>query len=193
MGRTPLDTPARQQEVFAAVLHVFADVGYARFNMDLVASRARASKASLYQRWPSKARLIVDALRANMPVLAQPDEGSFVEDVRAIMRSWGEPRPFDLTGIFLGLLEGSRQDADLVRLREEHVDRVYTEQLQVAVVRAKDRGELPRDLDADVLMTALVSTFVLRSEEADVVGGIVDGLLRPLIGRSFATEPLVKE
>ncbi|WP_157529562.1 TetR/AcrR family transcriptional regulator [Nocardia sp. NRRL S-836] len=182
MGRTPLDTPARQQEVFAAVLHVFADVGYARFNMDLVASRARASKASLYQRWPSKARLIVDALKANMPVLAQPDEGSFAEDVRAIMRSWGEPMPFDLAGIFLGLLEGSRQDADLVRLREEHIDRTYTEPLRVAVDRAKARGELPRDLDAEFLLTALVSTFVLRSAEHDVVGGIVDGLLRPLIG-----------
>ncbi len=107
MGRTSLDTPARQQEVFAAVLHVFADVGYARFNMDLV--------ASLYRRWPSKARLIVDALKANMPVQAQP------------------------------------------RLREEHVDRTCTEQLRVAVERAKARGEL----------------------------------LRPLIGWSFASEPLV--
>ncbi len=182
VGRTPLDTPARQQEVFAAVLGVFADVGYARFNMDLVASRAHASKASLYQRWPSKARLIVDALKANLPDLPQPDEGSFAEDVRAILRSWGEPMAFDRAGIFLGLLEGSRQDADLVRLREEHLDGAYTDQLQVAVARAKARGELPGDLNADLLVTALISTFVLRSEEQGVIDGIVEGLLRPLIG-----------
>jgi AcrR family transcriptional regulator len=182
VGRTPLDTPARQQEVFAAALHVLAEVGYARFNMDLVAARARASKASLYQRWPSKARLITEALKANLPVLAQPDEGTFAEDVRQIMRSWGEPMPFDTAGIFLGLLEGSRQDADLACLRAEHVDRAYTEHLRVAIDRAKARGELPAGLDSDVLVTALISTFILRSEEDDVIGSIVDGLLRPLIG-----------
>lgn len=182
MGRTPLDTPARQQEVFTAVLEVFADVGYARFNMDLVASRARASKASLYQRWPSKALLIVDALKANLPEMPQPDEGSFAEDVRVILRSWGEPMPFDTAGIFLGLLEGARQDADLVRLREEHVDRAYTGQLRTAVERAKARGEVPHELNADLLITALISTFVLRSDEQGVIDGIVDGVLRPLIG-----------
>ncbi|NKE58056.1 TetR/AcrR family transcriptional regulator [Lentzea sp. PSKA42] len=182
VGRTPLDAPARQQEVFAAVLDVLAEVGYARFNMDLVASRARASKASLYQRWPSKARLITDALRANLPELPQPDEGTFAEDVRQILRSWGEPMPFDTAGIFLGLLEGSRQDADLACLRAEHIDRAYTEHLQVAVDRAKARGELPERLDAGILITALISTFVLRSDEQGVIDGIVDGLLTPLIG-----------
>ena len=182
MGRTPLDAPERLQEVFTAVLDVLAEVGYARFNMDLVAGRARASKASLYQRWPSKARLITDALKANLPDLPQPDEGTFAEDARQILRSWGEPMPFDTAGIFLGLLEGSRQDADLACLREEHIDRAYTEHLRVAVDRAKARGELPERLDADVLITALISTFVLRSEEQGVIDSIVDGLLRPLIG-----------
>lgn len=177
-----MDAPSRQQEVFAAVLDVLAEVGYARFNMDLVAARARASKASLYQRWPSKARLITDALKANLPVLPQPDEGTFAEDVRQILLAWGEPMPFDTAGIFLGLLEGSRQDADLACLREEHIDRAYTEHLQIAVDRAKARGELPERLDAGILITALVSTFVLRSEEQGVIDGIVDGLLRPLIG-----------
>lgn len=193
MGRTPLDAPARQQEVFTAVLEVFADVGYARFNMDLVASKARASKASLYQRWPSKARLIVDALKANLPDLPQPDEGSFAEDVRVILRSWGEPMPFDTAGIFLGLLEGARQDTDLVRLREEHVDRAYTEQLRTAVDRAKARGEVPDELNADFLITALISTFVLRSDEQGVIDCIVDGVLRPLIGGQFAAKSLAKE
>lgn len=187
MGRTPLDAPARQQELFSAVLAVLAEVGYARFNMDLVAARARASKASLYQRWPSKARLITAALKANLPELPQPDEGTFAEDVRHILRAWGEPTPFDTAGIFLGLLEGSRQDADLACLREEHIDRAYTEHLQIAVDRAKARGELPECLDAGILITALISTFVLRSEEQGVIDGIVDGLLSPLIS-TFRTK-----
>ena len=178
MGRTPLDAPARQQEVFSAVLGVLAEVGYARFNMDLVASRARASKASLYQRWPSKARLIMDALKANLPDLPQPDEGTFAEDVRQILRSWGEPVPFDIAGIFLGLLEGSRQDADLAGLREEYVDRAYTEQLQVAVDRAKGRLMDDQGLTEQAAWRFLQQqAMATRRKIADVAKDVVEGTL----------------
>lgn len=88
---------------------------------------------------------------------------------------------FDTAGIFLGLLEDGRQDADLLGLRTEHIDRVYTGQLQVAVARAKARGELPAALDPELLITGLISAFVFHSEEQGVVDRIVDGVSRPLV------------
>jgi AcrR family transcriptional regulator len=36
--------------------------GYAALSMERVAERARASKASLYRRWPSKVELVLAAL-----------------------------------------------------------------------------------------------------------------------------------
>ena len=52
----------REQEILDAALEVLADVGYDRLTMDAVAQRAKASKATLYRRWNSKATLVVDAL-----------------------------------------------------------------------------------------------------------------------------------
>ncbi len=38
------------------------EAGYDRLTMDAVAREARASKATLYRRWESKASLVVEAL-----------------------------------------------------------------------------------------------------------------------------------
>ena len=67
---TPTETTAsrprvegvREAEILEATLQVLVDVGYDRLTMDAVALRARASKATLYRRWNSKLRLVIDAL-----------------------------------------------------------------------------------------------------------------------------------
>src|SRR4029077_15964572 len=52
----------REQEILDAALEVLGEFGYDRLTMDAVAQRAKASKATLYRRWNSKATLVVDAL-----------------------------------------------------------------------------------------------------------------------------------
>ena len=42
----------REREILEAALETLADVGYDRLNFDSVASAAKASKATLYRRWP---------------------------------------------------------------------------------------------------------------------------------------------
>jgi AcrR family transcriptional regulator len=118
--RVPLDTPERLAEVLAAAIDVVAEVGYERFNMDLVAQRAHVSKGSLYQRWPSKAHLIVAALDANRVEVTAPDTGSYLEDVRELSKRWVRAEmPGDRRGLLLALLEGSRRDPELARLMGE--------------------------------------------------------------------------
>ncbi|MGH9271250.1 MAG: TetR/AcrR family transcriptional regulator [Ilumatobacteraceae bacterium] len=45
-----------------ATLEVLADVGFTGLTMEMVAHTARARKATLYRRGPSKSELIVDAV-----------------------------------------------------------------------------------------------------------------------------------
>ena len=57
----PVDTRPRvegerEMEILKAALEVLADVGYDRLTMDAVATRAKASKATLYRRWKTKSR-----------------------------------------------------------------------------------------------------------------------------------------
>ena len=41
---------------------MLAETGYDGMTIDMVAARARAGKATLYRRWPSKAELVIDAV-----------------------------------------------------------------------------------------------------------------------------------
>src|SRR6476661_2970050 len=71
----------REQEILDAALEVLADVGYDRLPMDAVAHRAKASKATLYRRWNSKATLVVEALARVKGVPAVPDTGDLRTDL----------------------------------------------------------------------------------------------------------------
>jgi AcrR family transcriptional regulator len=56
--------PARDAAILAAAFDGLAELGYDRLSMDEIAARAHAGKGALYRRWPSKARLVVDAALA---------------------------------------------------------------------------------------------------------------------------------
>ena len=111
--KVPLSNPGRRKEVLGTVVALVSEVGYERLTMDLVAQRARASKATLYQRWPSKAQLVVDALQEHRPVVVDHDTGSFREDMRRLLMSWQAAWTEQDRGLAIAILEGSRTDKDL--------------------------------------------------------------------------------
>ena len=51
----------RDAAICDATLALLAEVGYDRMSMDAVAARAKASKATIYRRWPGKQELVLDA------------------------------------------------------------------------------------------------------------------------------------
>jgi AcrR family transcriptional regulator len=188
--RVSLDTPERLAEVLAAAIDVVAEVGYERFNMDLVAQRAHVSKGSLYQRWPSKAHLIVAALDANRVEVAAPDTGTYLEDVRELAKRWLRAEmPGDRRGLLLALLEGSRRDPELARLMGEQLGEGGISPMTVVLEAAEKRGELPAGVDTELLgelpMSLAITNLLFRDQPLTeaLVDRIVDGLLAPLLGR----------
>jgi hypothetical protein len=74
--------------IFEATLEELTAVGYAELKMEHVANRARASKGSLYRRWPSRAELVVDAVHHTLPNPGEPpDTGNVREDVLGCLRA----------------------------------------------------------------------------------------------------------
>src|SRR5260370_38005204 len=63
VAKPPQEAPAREEEILRAAFDVFTEKGFHGATMLDVASRARASKATLYARYPSKAALF-EALMA---------------------------------------------------------------------------------------------------------------------------------
>jgi AcrR family transcriptional regulator len=51
----------REAELLAVTLELLQEHGYDRLTVDAVATTARASKATIYRRWPTKAELVLAA------------------------------------------------------------------------------------------------------------------------------------
>lgn len=187
LRKVPLSDPGRRREVLEAALALLSEVGYERLTMDLVAQRARASKATLYQRWPSKAQLVVDALAEHRPRIVDADRGSLPEDLRHLLTSWLAGWTGYDRGLAIALLEGSRSDPDLARLRRERLSRPMAQAAESALARARARGEVPAGVDAELLLEmpfALVLMHVLVLDEVpgrDLVERIVEGAVVPVL------------
>ena len=75
----------REDEILDATLELLIEVGYDRLTMDAVAKRSRASKATLYRRWETKASLVDRraAARQGRPARRAPDTGTLRGDLLA--------------------------------------------------------------------------------------------------------------
>ena len=84
----PMPRP-RSREAEAAILDatiaLLGEVGFSGLTIDGIAARAGVGKATIYRHWSSKAEVAVEAFRAFVPPLDDPDTGSFADDVRAVV------------------------------------------------------------------------------------------------------------
>ena len=82
-GTRPRVEGERELEILEATLEVLDEVGYDLLTMDAVATRAKASKATLYRRWKGKPELVVAAIMAHKGDAVVPDTGSLRGDLLA--------------------------------------------------------------------------------------------------------------
>ena len=79
----------RDPEILAAALEILAETGFDGMTIDMVATRAKAGKATLYRRWPSKNELVIDAVacmkQADLDQSRLPDTGTLRGDLVAMM------------------------------------------------------------------------------------------------------------
>lgn len=148
--------PACDAAILQATLDVFAEEGYAGVNIDRVAARAGVGKATIYRRYSSKAELVVEAVRCGAHVDDRlPDTG----DLRADLTSMMQPLIDRLRGDDAQLLTTFA----LERLHDpelnEQFDRLVIgkkrEHLRHLVSSAIERGDIPRDVDVDLIAEAL--------------------------------------
>ena len=72
----------RETELLAVTLQLLQEHGYDRLTVDAVAAAARASKATVYRRWPSKAELVLAAFIEGVRQIAvHPQTGTLRGDL----------------------------------------------------------------------------------------------------------------
>lgn len=158
----PLDR-SRDPAILAAALEVLSEDGYDRLTMDTVAARARAGKAALYRRWSSKAELVVDALALHHSTLLEPDTGSLLGDLEALLEQ-GQPAQDDYLGtsIVAGLATACGRDPELARALNDRFLETGHKVLRLILERAVARGEVPRGRDLEFIIEIIPALFFSR-------------------------------
>jgi len=169
-----------------AALELLAEIGYDRLTIDSVAARARASKTTIYRRWPGKAELVVDAMNCRKGKTTVPDTGSLRGDLDAIAKTSTSADNETDTQVILGLITALARDAELRAVFREQLVDPRTALMKEVFERAVARGEVAEDRNLDLLTSvfpALVIHQLLMSGEtpdADFAASVMDDVLFPL-------------
>jgi AcrR family transcriptional regulator len=151
----------------AAALDGLAEVGYDRLSMEEIAARARAGKATLYRRWPSKAALVVDAIvawREGVAPLAIPDTGSLAGDLAAVADAVPDfnAAAEQQLAVIVGLTCAASRDEALRTALSTHALERPRRAIGEILQRAADRGELASGYDLDLAIDAVIGLNLMQ-------------------------------
>jgi AcrR family transcriptional regulator len=137
---------------------------FAALTVDAIAARAGASKATIYRWWPTKGAVVLDAfLEEAVPRIGFPDTGSVREDLRRQMGAVIVAMNDTLAGRTLrALVAQSQDDPELAAMFRERFLSGRRHAAIDVLERAKDRGELRRELDPGIVVDALYGALYYR-------------------------------
>lgn len=182
----------RDPDILAAAVDVLAECGYEGMTIDMVAARAKAGKATLYRRWPSKGELVIDAVacmkNGNLNLSQLPDTGTLRGDLIAMIKPHsiedGEKKLRVIAGL-MSLLAHSPELAETARVSVVE-PRVTAHRFLLR--RAVERGEISSRCDIDNLSTvttAMASMRILferKTIDREFLISLIDGVILPAVG-----------
>jgi AcrR family transcriptional regulator len=177
----------REREILDAALEVLSEVGYDRLTMDAVAQRAKASKATLYRRWNSKAMLVVDALATQKAIPPVPDSGDLRTDLLNAFCGMGGLTDHGTTSTFGAVITALTTDPEFA---QEFRSRVLGPKAAISrqiFQRGVDRGQVRADVDLDLLAPALAGIvlhriFVMGEQPGPtLIEQVIDQIILPAV------------
>ncbi|MGQ0630729.1 MAG: TetR/AcrR family transcriptional regulator [Sporichthyaceae bacterium] len=184
-GEAP-PTP-RERQILLACAQLLASDGHERLTIDAVAARAKASKATIYRRWPGKAPLVFAAVQALSET--EPFAAVYTGDLRAdmIAVSTGVRDRIVASGPLLaGMLYAMQRDPELAQLMRENIRRSQASVAEL-IERYLADGAIDPSVDHEIVRQVAPSTVITRllftDEPVDdtVIARLVDHVLLPLL------------
>jgi AcrR family transcriptional regulator len=189
---------SRDAVILEATLDLLAEVGYDRLTIDGVAAKAKASKATVYRRWPGKAALVVDALQTINPLTPSPaegppachwpDTGSLRGDLIAGCRNFVDRLNSDEGKLVAAVMTAQTRDPELATAMRAASYDDKRRSCRILADRALARGELSSTAGADtfveVLPAIMFNRLLISAEPFDeaFITHVVDDIALPLLG-----------
>ena len=135
-----------EDAILEAAITELTEVGYANLTMERVAIRARASKASVYSRWPTRLELVMDAFYQLMPDPASPpDTGTLREDLITTFQQAARSLAGPAGEVIRALLGDVIPDAGRTAEMRRHSHQLGHQAMEEIARRAVERGEISAD------------------------------------------------
>lgn len=179
----------REVELLEVTLQLLQENGYDRLTVDAVAATARAGKATVYRRWPSKAELVLAAFTEGIrQVAVPPDTGTLRGDLVRLGELVCEQTAQHASTVRAVLVEVSRNPALNDAMQHQFIDQRKALMLHI-LGQAVDRGEIDAAAVNDDLWDVLPGYLIFRSlvsgraTTARTVASLVDEVVIPGLTR----------
>lgn len=188
----------RDPEILDAALEVLAETGYDGMTVDMVAARAKAGKATIYRRWPSKNELVIDAVACMKSAGAGyddlPDTGTLRGDLIAMIKPHSIKDGEKKLKVMAGLISMLVRAPELAETANAAIVEPRATANRTVMRRAVERGEISADCDIETLslvspsMAAYRALILQKPVDRAFLVSLIDGVILPAVGLGRADD-----
>lgn len=189
----------RDPEILDAALAVLAETGYDGMTIEMVATRAKAGKATIYRRWPSKNELVIDAVAcmkaAGSGLDALPDTGTLRGDLVAMIKPHNIQEGQRKLKVMAGLISMLVRAPELAAAANSAIVEPRAAANRTLMRRAVERGEISADCDIETLslvapsMAAYRVLILQQPVDRAFLISLIDGVILPAVGLAQERSP----
>lgn len=150
-----------EEAILRATTSLLADERYANFTVGKVAARARASKSTIYRRWPTKEHLVIEAFN-RWPALTPHDRGDVMADLLGLYRQFLRILHQPPSNAIMPTLVAERAHNPALAAVFDPLMQRRRDPVRVVLERAMERGELPHQTNVELAVDAIMGVTVLR-------------------------------
>jgi AcrR family transcriptional regulator len=168
-GKPPVSTPAPRRSarshaaILAATTALLTEVGYPALTIEAVAARAGVGKATVYRWWPSKGALVIEAISSRLSPLPVSESGDLRQDLLTAVRGVVHTFARSPEGTVIPALAAdlTRDPATAEQFRNQIIRPGRSAVVEI-LQRAANRGELPADVDIELLLDVYAGAVFYR-------------------------------
>jgi AcrR family transcriptional regulator len=152
-----------RQAILYSTLKLLQHTSFAELSIEAIAAHANVGKATVYRWWPDKGALVIDAFSSSAgEELRFPDTGSVQADMNLQMRQFLGVLRSRRGRIVAALIAGGQSDPELLRAFRKRFLLPRRQEAYQTLRRGIQRGELPPNLDLDLLLDSLYGPIYMR-------------------------------
>lgn len=179
----------REAELLEVTLRLLQQEGYDGLTLDAVAATARASKATVYRRWPTKAELVLAAfIEGVRQVAVAPETGTLRGDLMQLAEVCCEQAREHASTMRAVMVEVSRNPALNDVMQHQFLDQRKA-LIDHVLGQAVDRGEIEAAAITEDLWDVMPGYLIFRSiwsanpPSPHTVQALVDDVMMPSLTR----------